>query len=139
MDVPSHEGQLDTMDMECIRRISYVSLLQHHTNTDIRDRAQSPVSLSEACRQHRLRYYGHLCCIPKVALWNEAPGARRPGHPCGSWLDMFTSDAATRGLTRADLALLSHDRDQYREEVVLPRPGRRTPTAEPLPFLGPGR
>ena len=93
--LPANEGQLDALDMECLRRIYHIPLLQHLINTDTRGRAQSPVTLSEACGQHRLRYYGRLSRIPnqcpsKIALWNDAgtgwtrsTGTRPRGGPLG--------------------------------------------------------
>ena len=121
--LPAHENQIDAFDMECLRRLTHISLLQHLTNQEVRSRAQCPVALSEVCRQYRLRYYGHLCRLPhrrlpKHALWYDAPGQRRPGHPALTWLDLITKDATTRGYTRSDLLALSHDQDRYREEVV---------------------
>ena len=121
--LPAQERTIDASEMKWIRQMLGVHLLEHVPNTDLRARARCPVSLSEVCRQYRLRYYGHLCRVPfrrtpKIALLQRPPGIRRQGRPPVCWYDLIAEDAETRGLTRADLMHLSHDRDQYRDRVV---------------------
>ena len=121
--LPSHERTLDAIEMRWLRQLLGVRLTDQIPNTEIRTNTRCPVSISEACRQYRLRYYGHLCRIPfrrtpKLALLQPVPGPRRQGRPPTTWYDLLARDAATRGLTRADLTGLSRDRDKYREDVV---------------------
>ena len=121
--LPAQERSLDAAEMRWIRQLLGVHPLDLVPNTELRARAHCPVSLSEVCRQYRLRYYGHLCRIPfkrtqKVALLQRPAGTRRPGRPPLSWYDLIEADAQTRGFTRADLMQHSRDRERYREEVV---------------------
>ena len=138
--LPSHEHLLDVQDMRWIRHFSGVTLEQQQRNEDIRERAGCPVPLSELCRQYRLRYYGHLCRMtsdraPVIAMNRSAPGLRRQGHPHTSWKALVEADAATRGLTLADLEALAPKREEYREKVIhadrldgiLTRPRRAAP------------
>ena len=109
-----------------------VSRKAQHTNTDTRHRAQCLTPFSEACQQARLRYFGHLCRLPldrdpNIALLRDAPSDRRQARPATSWLDLIHLDAATRGLTRADLHRLAPDRDVYRRVVYADRDERSPP------------
>jgi hypothetical protein len=125
--LPSMEHLVDVTEMRWLRQLVRVSRQQELTNREIRRRARCPTSLSEACRQARLRYYGHLCRqtadrAPNVAVHGAAPGQRRPGRPPTSWLDLLDMDAASRAMTRADLQRLAQDREAYRLQVVHARP-----------------
>ena len=121
--LPSHEHLVDVADMRWLRIIASISLWEENTNEEVRRRVGCPVSMSEACRQQRLRYYGHLSRMeagraPLTALHKAAPGPRRQGRPTTTWLDLLHADAATRGLELADLTRLAADRDTYRQKVV---------------------
>ena len=54
--LPAHESAIDAAEMWWLRQILGVSPLDHVHNADIRAQTRSPVSLSEVCRQYRLRY-----------------------------------------------------------------------------------
>ena len=117
------ESLLDSADMAWLRQIAGVSRIQKIRNDTVRQRAQCLVSLSEACRQYRLRYYGHTCRLPShrapnIALHRDAPGHRRQGRPSTAWLTLVEADAASRGLNIEDLYNLAAERDEYREKVV---------------------
>ncbi len=121
--LPSQEHVVDVHEMRWLCQLLRVTRYAKLRNNDIRQLARCRVPLSEACRQYRLRYYGHISRqpagrAPRTALFLEAPGPRNPGHPHTTWLDLIDMDAATRGLTRADLDELALDRDLYRERVT---------------------
>ena len=109
--------------MSWLRQITGVSLRQELSNPTIHRLSDCPVKLSELCRQYRLRYYGHLCRmkpgrLPQVCLTQPAPVFRRQGRPTRDWLTTSETDAATRGLTLADLQRLSSDPADYRRRVI---------------------
>ena len=117
------EQEVSVAEMQWIRRYAHVSLRQEYTNVDVRRRAHCPITMSEACRQSRLRYYGHVCRMdpkraPRWILHHDVPGKRKQGRPQNSWLRVLELDAATRGLSRLDLHRLAPDRAAYRHHVV---------------------
>ena len=65
--LPSMEHLVDTAGMHWVRQLVPVSRNAQHTNTDIRHRAQCLTPFSEAYRQARPRYFGHLCRSPWTA------------------------------------------------------------------------
>ena len=122
--LPSFEEVVDVQEMQWLRQYANISLLKHHlTNGEVRRRAHCPVPISEACRQARLRYYGHLCPLPRsriplIALLKDAPGPRKQGHSHASWLELLKANADTRGLTLSDLQRLAPEREAYRQLVI---------------------
>ena len=121
--LPSLEHIVDTQDMTWVRQIAGVTLYDELTNAEVRRRAHCPVPLSEACRQARLRYFGHLSRLadgraPKAALQHPPPGQQRPGRPRMQWSQLISVDAQTRSLTCDDLRRLAPDREAYRNRVV---------------------
>ena len=121
--LPSMEKIVDVAEMRWVRRLSGITLDRELPNDEVHRRARVPVSLSEACRQARLRYYGHVSRLPAdrapaIALFKDGPCHRRQGRPTTTWLDLIEQDAATRGLTHSDLDLLAKDRDHYRQTVI---------------------
>jgi hypothetical protein len=122
------EDMVDVADMGWIRRIAGISLRREMTNDAIRRIAHCPVKLSEACRQGRLRYFGHVCRMdptraPHWALHHEAPGTSKQGRPHLSWIQLLHQDAASRGLSIPDLRQLAPNQAAYRSRVVY---GERT-------------
>ena len=120
--LPSLEHVVDTQDMEWVRQIAGVSMYDELPNAVVRRRARCPVPLSEACRQARLRYYGHLCRLPEgrapISALHATAGPRRQGRPTTTWAELVAADARTRGLCCDDLHRLAPDRDLYRGQVA---------------------
>ena len=136
--LPSMEHLVDATGMRWLRHLARISLRLELYNEELRRRDRCPTPMSEACRQARLRYYGHLCRLPPasfphLAAHRSPPGLRRPGRPATTWLDLVDLDAATRGLTREDLRRLAPDREAYRLQVVRARPETAPPAAGGTP------
>jgi hypothetical protein len=89
--LPSQEHLVDTMEMRWLRQLAKVSLREELHNDEIRRRSQCPTPLSEACRQARLRYYGHLSRLPpsrapNMVIHREFPGSAAPaGQQLHGW------------------------------------------------------
>ena len=81
----------------------------HITNDDIRE-SLGVVSVEEAARISRLRWFGHvqrMHCdrLPKRILSAEVSGARGRGRPRRRFIDAVRSDLEIRGLRPDDLII----------------------------------
>ena len=91
------ESRLQAFEMRCLRTIAGVHILDKIRNEDIRRRLQITSTIYEEVTKRRLRWFGHVCRMPKYRLpvqayKNEFDKRRPPGRPPLRWRDQVQKD-----------------------------------------------
>ena len=117
---------LEVSDMRILRSIARVNRREqwdnHIRNDDIRENL-GVLSVEEAARVSRLRWFGHVqrmqdYRLPKRILSAEVPGVRPRGRPRKRFIDSIRSDLEIRGLRLDDQAVsMAKDRAAWRGVV----------------------
>ena len=116
------EKLLERTEMRMLRWIQRVSLREHLTNEEIRDRA-GVVSIIQKVEESRMRWFGHVARmeeeeVVKKAVKEEVIGKRSRGRQRTRWKDGVMRNMQRLGLREADAA----DRQKWRSRTRRPDP-----------------
>jgi hypothetical protein len=101
----SLQQQLTRTDMKMVRWMQRITLADRVSSEEVLRKAHL-VSVGDALRQHRLRWYGHVQRSQNTVVQNivrlEVPGVRPKGRPKKSWRQTLDEDLRLTGLQRED-------------------------------------
>ena len=113
--------RLETCQMRCLRSILRISLKEHITNNEIRNRT-SQMKIEEIIRINRLRWLGHVKRMKKERLpihllYGRLTG-KRPSHKAYKrWTDIIKDDIKKRNIHLLEWWKITEDREEWRKIV----------------------
>ena len=99
-----HVAPLAVFQMNCLRRICGISLLDHVPNVDILDKCNT-LSVESQLQSRRLWWLGHVLGmhndrLPKKLLFGQVKGQRVRGRPRSSFNDVVLRDCQSCRISR---------------------------------------
>ena len=114
--------RLKIFEMSCLRKLGGVTGRDIIRKEEIYNRLHLSRNIVDRIQQRRLRYFGHVSWMgksgyPKEAMEDYVHGQRNRGRPKKRWMDMVWSDCSDMGLSIQDAALITQDRNSWRNVI----------------------
>ena len=116
--------KLEVFQMQCLRRILGVSLLNHLHNETIRVRCNNQPKIEEIVQHRRLLWFGHLCRmneerIPHNMLWKNKPDNWKisSSAPKKTWLKQIDNDLKNSRISVEEAKIKALDRRSWKTIV----------------------